>query len=177
MMIRTYCRRSKNDEGKQQFSLDVQAAGCRELIQQKQLGEYPVVPYVDDGVRAMTSRLAKLRDLLADAKRGDIIVCRDQSRLGRDAIEVTLGRARPGPRSRLPALLLCDWPRGIVRQCHRSGNNIHPGYRPSDGAGEHPLRYARSPEIARACRPDATRSLAGLTGHSSCWCSILHSTL
>src|SRR5690606_34781379 len=33
---------------------------------------------------------AGLRQLLADAKRGDVIVCRDQSRLGRDAIEVTL---------------------------------------------------------------------------------------
>jgi site-specific DNA recombinase len=91
MMIRTYCRRSKNDEGKQQFSLDVQAAGCRELIQQKQLGKYTAVPYVDDG-RAGDDFLTRkgLRELLADAKRGDIIVCRDQSRLGRDAIEVTL---------------------------------------------------------------------------------------
>jgi hypothetical protein len=31
MTVRTYCRRSKNDEGKQQFSLDVQAAGCSEM--------------------------------------------------------------------------------------------------------------------------------------------------
>lgn len=32
MNVRTYCRRSKNDEGKQQFSLDVQGAGCTEMI-------------------------------------------------------------------------------------------------------------------------------------------------
>lgn len=42
------------------------------------------------GAPAMTSSRKGLRELLADAKRGDIIICRDQSRLGRDAIEVTL---------------------------------------------------------------------------------------
>jgi DNA invertase Pin-like site-specific DNA recombinase len=33
---------------------------------------------------------AGLRQLLAESQRGDVIICRDQSRLGRDAIEVTL---------------------------------------------------------------------------------------
>ena len=49
------------------------------------------MPYVDDG-RGGDDFLTRkgLRELLADAKRGDIIICRDQSRLGRDAIEVTL---------------------------------------------------------------------------------------
>jgi hypothetical protein len=32
MMIRTYLRRSKKDEGKQQFSLDVQTKGCDDFI-------------------------------------------------------------------------------------------------------------------------------------------------
>jgi hypothetical protein len=32
MTIRTYKRRSKNDEGKQQFSLDVQTRGCEDHI-------------------------------------------------------------------------------------------------------------------------------------------------
>jgi hypothetical protein len=32
MTIRTYRRRSKNDEGKQQFSLDVQTKGADEFI-------------------------------------------------------------------------------------------------------------------------------------------------
>ena len=58
MTIRTSCRRSKNDEGKQQFSLFLTRTG--------------------------------LRQLLAEVKAGDVIVCRDQSRLGRDAVEVTL---------------------------------------------------------------------------------------
>src|SRR5690242_5772011 len=91
MTIRTYCRRSKNDEGKQQFSLDVQSAGCGELIARMGLGDEPHQTYVDDG-RAGDDFLTRtgLRQLMADAKRGDVIVCRDQSRLGRDAIEVTL---------------------------------------------------------------------------------------
>jgi len=91
MTVRTYRRRSKNDEGKQQFSLDVQAAGCADLIQRMDFGEQPHHDYSDDG-RAGDDFLTRtgLRQLLADAQRGDIIVCRDQSRLGRDALEVTL---------------------------------------------------------------------------------------
>jgi len=91
MTIRTYRRRSKNDEGKQMFSLDVQAKGCDELIARMELSAQPHIDYVDDG-RAGDDFLTRngLRSLLAEAKRGDVIICRDQSRLGRDAIEVTL---------------------------------------------------------------------------------------
>ena len=91
MTIRTYRRRSKNDEGKQQFSLDVQARGCEELLVRMELAGQPRKTYVDDG-RAGDDFLTRsgLRQLLADAERGDVIVCRDQSRLGRDALEVTL---------------------------------------------------------------------------------------
>lgn len=91
MIIRTYRRRSKNDEGKQQFSLDVQTSGCAEHIARMGLSQQSHVDYVDDG-RSGDDFLGRsgLRKLLADAKRGDVIVCRDQSRLGRDAIEVTL---------------------------------------------------------------------------------------
>ena len=91
MIIRTYRRRSKNDEGKQQFSLDTQEKGCDEHIGRMGLAEQPRLDYVDDG-RAGDDFLGRagLRQLLADSKRGDVIVCRDQSRLGRDAIEVTL---------------------------------------------------------------------------------------
>ena len=32
MTVRFYTRRSKNDEGKQQFSLEVQVAGCRDFL-------------------------------------------------------------------------------------------------------------------------------------------------
>ncbi len=91
MTIRTYCRRSKNDEGKQQFSLEVQATGCVELIERMEMAGQKRVDYVDDG-RAGDDFITRagLRQLLLDAKRGDVIICRDQSRLGRDAIEVTL---------------------------------------------------------------------------------------
>lgn len=90
-MIRTYRRRSKNDEGKQQFSLDVQTKGCDDFIARIGFGEQPRVDYVDDG-RSGDDFLGRtgLRQLLADTQPGDVIVCRDQSRLGRDAIEVTL---------------------------------------------------------------------------------------
>jgi site-specific DNA recombinase len=91
MMIRTYCRRSKNDEGKQMFSLDVQSAGCTELITRMGFTNEERHDYVDDGRAGDDFHTrAGLRGLVLDAQRGDLIVCRDQSRLGRDAIEVTL---------------------------------------------------------------------------------------
>lgn len=91
MIIRTYVRRSKNDEGKQQFSLDVQHAGCLDFIKAQRFGSRVIVDYMDDGKSGddFHSR-AGLRRLLAEAQPGDVVVCRDQSRLGRDAIEVTL---------------------------------------------------------------------------------------
>jgi hypothetical protein len=39
MIIRTYRRRSKNDEGKQQFSLDAQSRGCAEHLARMGLSE------------------------------------------------------------------------------------------------------------------------------------------
>ena len=33
MKVRVYLRRSKNDEGKQQFSLDVQRSGCQRFLE------------------------------------------------------------------------------------------------------------------------------------------------
>ncbi|MBK7072427.1 MAG: recombinase family protein [Myxococcales bacterium] len=91
MIVRTYVRRSKNDEGKQQFSLDVQAGGCRDFLAASPFAGAKVVEYVDDGKAGddFHSRTG-LRQLLSEARRGDVICCRDQSRLGRDAIEVTL---------------------------------------------------------------------------------------
>lgn len=91
MIVRTYLRRSKNDEGKQQFSLDVQASGCRDFLAASPFAGAKVVEYVDDGKAGddFHGRLG-LRRLLDESRRGDVIVCRDQSRLGRDAIEVTL---------------------------------------------------------------------------------------
>lgn len=91
MTIRSYLRRSKNDEGKQQFSLDVQREGCREFLAAQRFGTHSLIEYVDDGKSGddFHSR-AGLRKLMAEAQPGDVVVCRDQSRLGRDAIEVTL---------------------------------------------------------------------------------------
>ena len=50
MTARIYLRRSKNDEGKQQFSLDVQRNGCRTFIEARQLGKANrAIEYIDDG--------------------------------------------------------------------------------------------------------------------------------
>jgi len=49
MVVRTYRRRSKNDEGKQQFSMEVQDAGCMEFIARMGFGDQEHVDYVDDG--------------------------------------------------------------------------------------------------------------------------------
>ncbi len=84
-MIRTYLRRSKNDDGKQQFSLDVQREGCRKFVRQRlELADVEIVEYMDDGKAGddFHSRVG-MRRLFLDALPGDIIVCRD-------AIEVTL---------------------------------------------------------------------------------------
>jgi site-specific DNA recombinase len=91
MKIRTYCRRSKNDEGKQQFSMEVQHAGCLEFISRMGFAGEGRMDHVDDG-GASDNFLTRagLRQMISEAQRGDVIVCRDQSRLGRDAIEVTL---------------------------------------------------------------------------------------
>jgi site-specific DNA recombinase len=91
MNVHVYLRRSKNDEGKQQFSVDVQRTGCREFVDHLGLGAATVVEHLDDGKAGDDfHNRTGIRHLLDEAKPGDVIVCRDQSRLGRDAIEVTL---------------------------------------------------------------------------------------
>jgi site-specific DNA recombinase len=95
--LRVYLRRSKADEGHQQFSLDVQREGCRrfavdDLPRRDLTVSWPNrVEYVDDD-RAGDDFLGRteLRRLRNDVQPGDVVLCRDQSRLGRDAIEVTL---------------------------------------------------------------------------------------
>ena len=91
MTVRTYRRRSKNDAGKQEFSLDTQADGCAAFIASSPFATARKVPdYVDDGEEGDDFTRVGLRKLLDDLRAGDIVVCRDQSRLGRDALEVTL---------------------------------------------------------------------------------------
>ncbi len=91
--LRDYLRRSKGDADHQQFSLDVQSEGARRFVELKfpELSWAARIDYIDDD-RAGDDFLgrAQLQQLLREAQPGDIIVCRDQSRLGRDAIEVTL---------------------------------------------------------------------------------------
>jgi site-specific DNA recombinase len=95
--LRVYLRRSKADEGHQQFSLDVQREGCRrfvveDLVRRDVMASWEGrLEYVDDD-RAGDDFLGRteLRRLRNDVQPGDVILCRDQSRLGRDALEVTL---------------------------------------------------------------------------------------
>jgi site-specific DNA recombinase len=95
--LRVYLRRSKADEGHQQFSLDVQREGCRRFVVEELARRDVVVSwdarveYVDDD-RAGDDFLGRteLRRMRNDVQPGDVVLCRDQSRLGRDALEVTL---------------------------------------------------------------------------------------
>ena len=97
VMLRNYLRRSKADEGHQMFSIDVQRDGCRRFTEDslRHRGVTTAwadrIEYIDDD-RAGDDFLGRTEflRLLAEAGPGDIIVCRDQSRLGRDALEVTL---------------------------------------------------------------------------------------
>lgn len=91
MKVLTYVRRSKSDAGKQEFSLETQNAGCRDWKLASPFAATKVVAYTDDGIAGDDFRNRDdLNKLLAQAKPGDVVVCRDQSRLGRDALEATL---------------------------------------------------------------------------------------
>ena len=93
--LRVYLRRS--DEGHQQYSIDVQREGSRMFVADElarlgvNLAWADRVEYIDDDRAGDDfegrAGFARLR---LEAKAGDIVLCRDQSRLGRDALEVTL---------------------------------------------------------------------------------------
>ncbi|MBI4509502.1 MAG: recombinase family protein [Deltaproteobacteria bacterium] len=95
--LRIYLRRSK-DDGQQAFSLDVQREGCRQFVTRDMPTRWGLSPdwggrveYVDDGIAGDDFvGLAALKRLRAEAQRGDVIVVRDLSRLGRDALEPAL---------------------------------------------------------------------------------------
>lgn len=85
MTLRILIRRSKS-EG-QENSLDVQRAGCAALALGRGIAG-PAVEYVGDGVAGDDIEgMRALRRLVDEAERGDTIVCRDHSRLGRDMLE------------------------------------------------------------------------------------------
>lgn len=92
--LRIYLRRS-TDDGQQHFSLHVQREGCRRFVEGDLRSRWSLdlewdsrIEYVDDGISGddFAGRAALTR-LLTDARRGDAIVARDLSRLGRDALE------------------------------------------------------------------------------------------
>ncbi len=95
--LRVYLRRSRADAGHQQFSLETQREGARRFATEElarrglALRWDERVEYLDDD-RAGDDFLGRpaLGRLVDEARPGDVIVCRDQSRIGRDALEVTL---------------------------------------------------------------------------------------
>jgi len=121
--LRVYLRRSKADEGHQQFSLDVQREGCRrfvveELPRREIVASWEgLVEYVDDD-RAGDDFLGRteLRSMRNEVQPGDVVLCRDQSRLGRDALEVTLAIRELVRDSGARPHVLLDWAGGSVRQ-------------------------------------------------------------
>lgn len=91
--VRVYLRRSRGDDGHQEFSLDTQRDGAERFVAGALAGGHFAedwhqrVEYIDDD-RAGDDfegreRLIALR---AEVQPGDIVVCRDQSRIGRDAL-------------------------------------------------------------------------------------------
>ncbi len=95
-VVRIYLRRSKADKQHQEFSLDVQRHGsdafaATELPRRGIATATDKIEYVDDD-RAGDDFLgrASLQRLLEEVQPGNVVVCRDQSRLGRDALETTL---------------------------------------------------------------------------------------
>ena len=83
--LRVYLRRSKADEGHQQFSLDVQREGCRRFVVEELARRDVVVSwdtrveYVDDD-RAGDDFLGRteLRRMRNDVQPGDVVLWRDQ---------------------------------------------------------------------------------------------------
>lgn len=85
---RVYLRRSKGDAD-QAHSLDVQRAGSARFLDEN-APTLPRVEYLDDDRAGDDfAGRAGLDRIVRDARPGDVVVCRDQSRLGRDAVEVT----------------------------------------------------------------------------------------
>lgn len=85
MTIRILLRRSKA-EG-QEFSLDVQRAGCAAFAAARGF-KGKVTEYVSDGIAGDdVEGLRALRKLVDEVKPGDVVIARDHSRLGRDMLE------------------------------------------------------------------------------------------
>lgn len=86
MTLHFLLRRSKA-EGGQEHSLDTQRAGCAAFAVARGYAGKPV-EHVSDGVAGDDAEgLVALRRLLEVVKPGDVVLCRDHSRLGRDMLE------------------------------------------------------------------------------------------
>lgn len=86
-MLHFLLRRSKSDG--QEHSLDVQRASCAAFVAGRGYKGQPV-EHVSDGVAGDdVEGLTALRGLIAQLNPGDIVVCRDHSRIGRDMLEST----------------------------------------------------------------------------------------
>lgn len=89
MTIRLYFRRSETDS--QEYSVTTQRAGAYRWIATLNLSpDVPIVEYLDDGLAGDDFTRPDLRKMVAEVQPGDLIGARDQSRVGRDAVEVTV---------------------------------------------------------------------------------------
>jgi len=85
--LRLLLRRSKGDD-QQTYSLDVQRAGALRFADGLGIEFGEPIEYVSDGVAGDDiDGLQALRNLVAAVCPGDIVICRDHSRLGRDMLE------------------------------------------------------------------------------------------
>ncbi len=94
--LRIYLRRSRADQDHQRFSIDVQREECHRFALNSLPGR-GLTPawmerkeYVDEGRSGDDFDRPGLVALRKDVQAGDVIVCRDHTRLGRDAIESML---------------------------------------------------------------------------------------
>jgi site-specific DNA recombinase len=87
--LRVYLRRSKGD-AEQTHSLDVQRAGCAQFADSLGFVFAATVVYVDDGLAGDNVNRPGVQRLLTDLQPGDIVICRDASRLGRDALDTAV---------------------------------------------------------------------------------------
>lgn len=90
-MIRLYLRRSKGEEH-QAHSLETQRSGAQRFAESEGLGDWAARVEYEDSDRSRTDFEGReaLTRLLAETQAGDVVLCRDQSRLGGDALEVTV---------------------------------------------------------------------------------------
>jgi len=94
--LRVYLRRSREDH--QHYSIDTQRSGAKRFVEQvlplkegkTSLPWDQRVEYIDEDSGGEFVNRREINRLVEESARGDILVCRDQSRFGREILEVTL---------------------------------------------------------------------------------------